>query len=283
MIRGLAALLLLTAAPAIARAQEVPCAEGRERSAGRCCWPAQSWSEERARCEGAPTCPPPLVEHGDTCVAPALAAPYPASDGTGAPGLPGVPGAAALPPAYSVDRSGWPAIDSIPGISRLSRPLVTRGEDERLIVVMMALFDAGWALGWLETVIDNALGCTAFTGSGSVARACDTWPFAFIPVGGAHFGGLISLNGSHREYGVNVGLGSPSVILQAIGAIGIAIALANETTEVAYQPLRPRGEPGDEDDLPDDERPPDEGGGADASLVFGAPGADLGIAIDGRF
>jgi hypothetical protein len=52
------------------------CAPGRiasEESAGRCCWPGQTWSAEHARCEGVPTCPAGYGGEGETCVA--LAAP----------------------------------------------------------------------------------------------------------------------------------------------------------------------------------------------------------------
>lgn len=49
------------------------CTDGRVASAatqGRCCWPQQSFSVERARCEGAPQCPWGRSAHGDDCVPP---------------------------------------------------------------------------------------------------------------------------------------------------------------------------------------------------------------------
>lgn len=36
-------------------------------TAGRCCWPGQAWSNDRARCEGPPACPVGLVPNGDDC------------------------------------------------------------------------------------------------------------------------------------------------------------------------------------------------------------------------
>jgi hypothetical protein len=56
---------------------EAQCAEGRQASeatAGRCCWPAQSWNAEAARCEGPPSCPAGRFAEGDTCVPAARAA-----------------------------------------------------------------------------------------------------------------------------------------------------------------------------------------------------------------
>lgn len=50
----------------------VGCSEGRvrtARTAGRCCWPDQTFTEARGRCEGPPSCPRELVAHGDACVA----------------------------------------------------------------------------------------------------------------------------------------------------------------------------------------------------------------------
>lgn len=78
------ALLALASTP-VALAQEA-CLEGRVRStasAGRCCWPGQSWARDLGRCEGPPTCPAGLVEDGDECRAPtgARVAPAPTPGG----------------------------------------------------------------------------------------------------------------------------------------------------------------------------------------------------------
>ncbi len=67
--------LALALTPALACAQTAPhetqCPGGRvvtARTAGRCCWPAQSWDAEHDRCTDPPTCPADLVAHGDDCV-----------------------------------------------------------------------------------------------------------------------------------------------------------------------------------------------------------------------
>jgi hypothetical protein len=55
--------------PTFARAQE--CADGRvntPETAGRCCWPGQSWSDQLGRCSGPPTCPAGRSASGDDCV-----------------------------------------------------------------------------------------------------------------------------------------------------------------------------------------------------------------------
>jgi len=57
-------------APSLVSAQT--CAPGRvvsETSAGHCCWPAQSWSDANARCEGVPSCPAGFGGDGASCVA----------------------------------------------------------------------------------------------------------------------------------------------------------------------------------------------------------------------
>ncbi len=83
-------------------AQVSACTGGRmvtSLTAGRCCWPAQSWNDERARCEGPPSCPSGMVAEGDRCSAPTPPQPPPAQPpaATYQP-----PPAAAAPPA-----SGW--------------------------------------------------------------------------------------------------------------------------------------------------------------------------------
>lgn len=65
-----AVVLVLVMLGSRAEAQEA-CGEGRVRSAdtaGRCCWPGQSWASDLRRCEGPPTCPVGLVAEGDSCV-----------------------------------------------------------------------------------------------------------------------------------------------------------------------------------------------------------------------
>src|SRR5690606_33912480 len=78
-VKRLAAVLLVLLAPLTAHAQE--CAPGRVLTAdGYCCWPAQHWSTERARCEGPPACPSPLMAAGDDCLEPSgIGTPQPPS------------------------------------------------------------------------------------------------------------------------------------------------------------------------------------------------------------
>lgn len=65
-MRALALLALVCVAPTSARAQ---CEEGREpTSEGYCCWPGQTWDDERSRCANPPECPEGLVAAGLECV-----------------------------------------------------------------------------------------------------------------------------------------------------------------------------------------------------------------------
>lgn len=256
MMRVALVAALLVAAPSIAGAQD--CAEGRERVDGRCCWPGQTWSAERARCEGAPRCPEVLVEHGEACLAPAATA-FP----TRAPGEELDIAGAPVPPVYRASlRAGWPEREAL-GATELARPVRVRGEDETLIIAAMVVFDVGWIMGWMIPVLEELTGggCRAF--GGGTTGSCNSWPFAFIPVAGGITSGMTNFSGGGRvNFGFGIGLGSPSVILQSVGIIAIAIALANETTEMGYQPLE------------------DEPRTAGARLVPGAPGADAGLSLD---
>ncbi|MDQ3035476.1 MAG: hypothetical protein M3Y87_23930 [Myxococcota bacterium] len=263
MIRFAAAALLLAWAPSIASAQE--CAEGRARIDGRCCWPAQTWSAERARCEGAPRCPEALVEHGETCVAAALG---PSSGGAPAAldqdaaaqvDLAGAP----VPPVYRASlRAHWPELEEL-GITELARPVPVRGEDEGLIVASLVVFDVGWALGLLIAFIDEAGGggCAAF--GGGMRGSCNSWPFALLPIAGGITSGMTNFSGGFRQQFVwGIALGTPSVILQTAGLIMLGIALGNETSEIGYQRLA------------------DEPRRAGVTLTPGAPGADVGLGVD---
>lgn len=248
-----------------AATDETSCAEGRERLAeGRCCWPSQRWSDESGRCVGAPACPAGLVEHGDACVAPV-------SGSLGLEVVPTLPSGAGIagPPTYARFTEGydpaprredsteaWPS-----SAHRIDRPtrraIVVRGEDEGLIIASLVVFDVGWVLGWLGTVLSEGIGCRQFTGFGEVRVSCDAWPWAFIPIGGGMAAGMAALS---RGSGFAFGFGIPSVILQGIGAIMAIIATSNETTELALQPMRL-------------------GESLSASVSFGAEAADAGLTV----
>ena len=264
VIAVLLAAVLLAAVPSIASAQD--CAEGRERVDGRCCWPGQSWSDERARCEGAPRCPDALVEHGESCLAPAIAAsPGPGPGHVGSVDLAGVP----VPDLYRASlRAAWPE-RAVLGVETLARPVRVRGEDEGLIIASLVVIDVGWVLGWALVFMDEVVGggCSPpgapFGGGGN---SCNSWPFAFMPVAGSITAGLTNFSGGFRtSFGWGLALGPPSVILQSVGIIMLAISLANETSEIGYQPLA--------------EEPREAG----ATLVPGAPGADVGLSLDVLF
>ncbi|GAB5540816.1 MAG: hypothetical protein SangKO_005760 [Sandaracinaceae bacterium] len=59
-------LVVLAWLPAAVHAQ---CAEGRVPTGeGYCCWPGQTWNDERSRCVGPPRCPEGSFGEGDECV-----------------------------------------------------------------------------------------------------------------------------------------------------------------------------------------------------------------------
>lgn len=118
-------------------------------------------------------------------------------------------------------------------------------EDGGLVAASVVVIDVGWTLGWLGVLIAELGGCSG--------RACDGWPWAFIPVGGAMAAGVASIS---RGNGAAFAFGIPSVILQGIGLIMLAISLGNEVTEPLHQPIRPR-----------------------ISLSLGAPSSDLGASL----
>src|SRR5262245_39460977 len=66
----LLASIVIVGSWGMASAAWAQCAEGRttsEATAGRCCWPAQRWNADAARCEGPPSCPAGRVAAGDDC------------------------------------------------------------------------------------------------------------------------------------------------------------------------------------------------------------------------
>lgn len=253
------------------------CEEGRVRVEGRCCWPSQTWSEPYGRCSGVPACPTDLVEHGEDCVVRAQASvPTTEAPTTGAPAQADAPGPAeqaSVPPAYSVSAGygetvrealattlAWPSSSARQDAPR-HVAVVTRGEDEGLITAALVVFDVGWLLGWLGTVLTEASGCRTFTGFGEVRVACDAWPWAFIPIAGGMSAGIAGIN---RRSGLAFAFGIPSVILQGVGLIMTIIAFSNETTEIAVQPLRL-------------------GRSLSASLTLGAESADAGLTLGLRY
>ncbi len=212
----------------VAGAQD--CVEGRERVEGFCCWPGQTFSTSARRCEGVPACPEALVEHGEECVAPLGPparvpdiAPVPAYDAFVA--LPPLSG-----PTETADTSGWPATREASVVHHAVR---RHGEDGGLIALSVVIFDIGWVMGLVVGALDAARdSCSSFSSGRSTN--CNSWQYAFIPVGGGIFSGMTNFAPSsfRTSSGWGFGLGIPSVLLQTIGLISLAIALANEVTDI---------------------------------------------------
>jgi hypothetical protein len=265
------------ARPGIVRAQDVgsasaaeerPCADGRVRVEGYCCWPDQRWDGALGRCEGAPTCPAGRVEHGADCVAtsPAVTALPEPGPSSSVPSLElGSYAEAAQarrgPASFASSTAGWPSVHEVSDVPE-RRVFVGRGEDEGLIVAALVVFDVGWVLGWLGTMLGEIGGsCTDFSGPfGSRRVSCDAWGWSLVPIGGAITAGIVSHHGSRTNFGVGIGFGVPATILQGIGAIMAIVAFSNETTELVFQPV-------------------ELGRGLSASLDLGAPGSDMGLSF----
>lgn len=252
-----------------------PCAEGRVREAGRCCWPAQQFVADVGRCVGAPACPEGLVEHGEQCVAPSLAisvtsgtvVPEPASASTATP--------QPTSRRYETSRSrtsrsfaesveGWREVTDDVYAPR-ARAAMTQGEDEGLIIAALAVFDTGWVLGWLGTMLDEiVLACSDFSTFPARRFSCGGAAWSLVPFGGALGSGLTTPSGASHSSGFGIGFGIASVILQGIGGIMAIIAFVNETNELGYQPMH-------------------SGTGLSASLLPGAQGADGGLTFELAF
>ncbi len=247
---AIALLFVATLSPARALAQ-AECEEGRVRVDERCCWPGQTFSAERLRCEGEPQCPSALTVHGETCVARAtvpIAEPVPTAPATVEAEPVRVDGALALtiPEAYGASTRAWP----VHGEDQLFHAARVRGEDETLIGFALAVFDFGFVLGLMGAGFDE------------LVRRSSSWPLALIPVAGAVSSGFArftpSSSGSSLVFGFVMGI--PATLLQLIGVVSAIIAFANSTDEVAIRPIR-------------------DAGGLALSIVPSAPGADAGLSL----
>lgn len=253
------------------------CAEGRERVGGRCCWPSQTFSDDVGRCVGAPSCPSGLVEHGDACVAPSsgamsttttasgdLSVPDPAGITTAAPAAYGSTSRVAArgrTPMFATDVEGWPEAAGDLDAPR-ARATDVHGEDEELIIAALVVFDVGWVMGWLGTMLDEiVLACTNFSG-GRVSCGGAAW--SLVPFGGALGSAFSTPSGTFHSSGFGIGFSIASVIVQSIGGIMAIIAFANETTEVGHQSIRTDNS-------------------LSASLLPGATGADAGLTLELTF
>lgn len=246
------AIVAMACSFAFGAAAHAQACDAREVAIGRvslgdaCCWPEQSL--EGGRCVGAPRCPEGLVEHGDACVARAALEAAPAIVSSEASAW-----AAVSEPSEETVEVDWPSRVHHPD-RPMARVQVGRGEDAGLVIASLVVFDLGWTLGWLGALFGELGGC--FSG------ACNTFAWAFIPVGGAMASGLDSLSRSGNGLGYSLGI--TSVCLQGIGLIMLAISLANEVTVPRTQPLTlgPPGAP---------------------SIALGARDADVGLSLGVAF
>lgn len=260
-MRALIVIGLLALVASQARAQAPECVEGRVRGDdGYCCWPGQHFGTDSRACEGPPQCPEPLVEHGEECVARLV------------PHAPSYEVFAAAP-AYAPPQPrrtmvGWPAAHE--GTS-LHRAVHGHGEDGGLVAMSVVIFDVGWVLGLLTAALDEAnhsCAVSTFSGGffGRVSESCNSWPFAFLPVGGGLTSGLATYPNtppgtfaSRDNASWGAALGSPSVILQVAGLISLAISLANDVHTIGYPAIVIDG--------------------MTLSVVGAAPGADAGATV----
>jgi hypothetical protein len=283
------ALAVVVASLAIAapvRAQD-DCAEGRVRTEGFCCWPGQTFSTDARRCEGAPHCPDGTVEHGEQCVLPLSATASPSTAGVPAPmpqsydhvettgDVPSAPPYAVFVEPASIETppsstriDDWPVRHDGMTLSHVVRH---SGEDWGLVTASLVVFDVGWALGILAAVLDEASHpCASFSGGGfggfSRSVSCNSWPLALIPVGGGIASGMANWASpgsggfsSRNNWLAGFALGIPSVILQGVGLISLAISLANEIHDLGFHPLAL--------------------GDARIDFVPAAPASDLGLSI----
>lgn len=230
---------LVLAAAASARAQE--CTEGRvvtPESAGRCCWPGQTFSAALGRCEGPPRCPDELVPEGDSCVERQLAADDQAAP-TEAPAAPDAqlpptvqrtPWGAALGPGPSTSGLLWPARPSLEGA--VQDPRVVRGTDDGLVLAGLLIFGGGYLGAILIGVIDQtARNCADVSGGFFRSTGCDSWPLAFVPIGGGIAAGSAAFSGSRGSVALGI-IGGPIAAVQILGMIFVGLALGNPTVDV---------------------------------------------------
>ncbi len=110
-------------------------------TAGRCCWPGQTWSTSARVCEGPPHCPAGWVGHGDDCVPEQVSAP------------PAARSAVASAPADGFDPTvttadAWPSAAALPR-DRQSNPRYVHEDLNPDIVIPGVTL---WALGYLGSL-----------------------------------------------------------------------------------------------------------------------------------
>ena len=180
-------LVMSVGATSVARAQ---CAEGRvvsEATAGRCCWPGQTWNDAAARCDGPPACPSGRVGHGDACItASPLPAPAPAPAPAVAPSQPAW--APAGPTRDLSDRGPEPESEPIVGLAIAGGVSFGITYLATIITASINIATCYGSCGWYALGYVPVLGASLFAGiggAGAVGTYERTWPLAFYLPSGA--------------------------------------------------------------------------------------------------
>lgn len=214
----LGAVVVWGALVASAAAQDA-CTEGRvinEGTAGRCCWPGQTWNEEHGRCAGAPTCPEELVAHGDSCVGrveECVDAEPPAewSGATSQLGGPQTPGAEPRPPPPTGNVSST----SYAHFGR-ERPIARQVETD-----ITGLYVAGFITFGIAHAFALVMGSFAFTACCGDSHGWVTW----IPVVGGFIQPAVDESNWSGEW-----FGIPSSIVQIGGVVMILVGMLTKRT-----------------------------------------------------
>lgn len=193
MTRSIAVLIALVGS-VVPSPVDAQCHEGRvssEDTDGRCCWPGQRWSDERARCVGPPRCPSGLVSEGDTCVRSMAPAPPPA---------------VASPPPTQIS-SHWPEAGGPP--ARHVRVEVGRLDNRGLVGTGSGFVALGYLSQFLGAIMGLAAGTTCEREFGAVA---------LIPIAGLAAGSVV-LTGCGRNGDLALGVGLGLAAFELIGII----------------------------------------------------------------
>lgn len=197
------------------------CAGGRvagPETAGRCCWPGQSWNEAAARCDGPPQCPAGMVAEGDSCTQPAVA---PAPTPPPPMGQPAQGGYGGYPQqGYGMAPGmGYQA----PQMHEEQQPITG------LIVGGSVAFGASY-------VLSIVFGSIFLSSSGSCSGANNSWSM-FIPLVGGYMWAALDSDGCSWDSGIGDAFGIPTASVQVIGlAMLIVGALVKRTVRVPGPP-----------------------------------------------
>lgn len=213
--------------PTLASAQ---CAEGRvttEQTAGRCCWPGQSWNDTAARCQGPPQCPAGWAAEGDSCVQQGTAEPGLAPP-TAPPGTP-TPQAAApgqYPPVQAYAPRGYGSHGQTyaprPGWGPPPQP--SMHEEEQPIRGLIITGTIMLGVGYVYSVIMGSL----LLGATSCGIR-NSWSM-FIPVVGGYVWGAVDSEGCGSDSFGGDAAGIPGAGVQTIGLALLIIGVLVKRT-----------------------------------------------------